>query len=91
MRKIKKKRLSIFQVGILRTVLQLNIVRDDVLVAPVFEQKSLGDHAELRKTNSLIKVSGVNIALNNFIPNRSHFFYILFLIASDYHIILLSQ
>ncbi len=71
--------------------LKFNIIRANIFVMAVFHTKPIRNYAELRKTNSLIKVSGVNIALNNFIPNRSHFFYILFLIASDYHIILLSQ
>ena len=48
--------LSIFQVGISRTVLQLDIVRDDVLVIPVLEQKALGNHAELGKAELLVEL-----------------------------------
>ena len=53
--------LSIFQVGISRTVLQLDIVRDDVLVIPVLEQKALGNHAELGKAEFLVELEGRGI------------------------------
>ena len=38
------------------TRLKFDIVRNNVLVVPVFEQKSLGNHAELGKTELFIEL-----------------------------------
>jgi hypothetical protein len=46
-------------------VLQFNIIRTDIFIVPVLHSEALWDNAELRKPDTLIKMSCVYIAFNN--------------------------
>ena len=45
--------------------LQLNVIRTDVFIMPVFHTKTIWDNTQLREAYSFVKMSCVDISFNN--------------------------